>query len=151
MAFAQQKVTAIHLLSTQAVKSHFESLTRSAPTAMSSSEWNSSSAVSCGGDGEWKALQGEEDTSLIILSSHGSFTCPESQLSITAGRIKTAGAPKVSALIKSASRQQENTHRAHSHSQLQLKCCTTVEKGTRGHLKVSEKPNYQHVIYCQGE
>lgn len=95
MAFTQQKVTAIHLLSTQAVKSHFESLTRSAPTAMSSSEWNSSSAVSYGGDGEWKALQGEEDTSLIILSSHGSFTCPESQLSITAGRIKTAGAPKV--------------------------------------------------------
>lgn len=95
MGFTQQKVTPIHLLSTQAVKSHFESLTHSAPTAMSSSEWNSSSAVSCGGDGEWKALQGEEDTSLIILSSHGSFTCPESQLSITAGRIKAAGAPKV--------------------------------------------------------
>lgn len=94
MARTPQEVILIHLLSTQAAESHFERRACSAPTAMSSSEWNSSSAVSCGGDGEGKVLQGKGDTSLIILSSRGSFTCPESCQS-QPGALRQRVPPKV--------------------------------------------------------
>lgn len=114
--------------------------------------WDSSSAVGCGGGTEWReGERGRTYTPLIIFSSHGSFACPVSQLSITARASSQRETRMYSALIKSASRQGESTYRAQSHSQLQLKCCSTAEKGTRGHLKVSEKPNYQLVIYCQQE
>ncbi len=73
--------------------------------------------------------RGRKHTSLI-LSSHGGFTCSVSQLSVTAQASSQREPIMHGALIKSASRQGENTYRAQSHSQLQLKCCLAAEEGT---------------------
>lgn len=153
MAFTQQKVILIHLQCTRQ-SNHTLCLLHSLSLPSSDVKLWVGLQFGClqwrrqrmegGGRGRWY-------TALIILSSRGSFTCPVSQLSITA-RASSQQEPRMySALIKCASRQGENAYRAQSHSQSQLKCCSAAEEGTRGHLKVSEKPNYQLVIYCQQE
>lgn len=106
--------------------------------------------LSCGGGARWRELE-EEAATLLSLSFPLMVASPVRQLSITAPTSSQRETRMYGALIKSASRQGENTYRAQRHSQLQLKRCSDVEKGTRGQLKVSEKPNYQLVIYCQQE
>lgn len=130
-AFTQQKSHTNPFSSTQQSNHTLCLLYALYPTAMSSCEWDSSSAVCCGADAEWREVEEGEDTLFSLsFSSPGAFTCSASQLSVTSQASSQREPIMYGALIKSASRQGENTYGAPSHSQLQLKCRSAEEKGT---------------------
>lgn len=128
---------------------------------MSSCERDSTSAVGYGGDRDWKTLGEEEEEAAAAEEKHSShypffsrrLHLPrESAVNHRLG-LRVSWSPEC-AVVRSSNllaNREKNTERAQSHCQLQLGCCTTEEEGTRGHQKVSEKPNYQLVIHCQEE
>lgn len=96
VAFTQQKCHTNPFSEYSAVKLYFVCSMLSPRQQCHAVSGTSSSAASSGGDGEWKEVDEEEDPlPLIILSSHGSFTCPVSQLSITAQASSQWGAQNV--------------------------------------------------------
>lgn len=82
-----------------------------------------------------------------LHSSHYSFfSCPVSQLSITA-RASSQREPRMySALIKSASRQGENTYRAQSHQPVAIK--VLLHRGGKKNLRPPEGQRKTQLPAC---